>query len=244
ALRWKRIAVSVALILAVIALVPPLRRVVADATSKVILFVAAPLGPSVSNFTALSANTRILAADGSQIAELNGGHQTKPVKLEQQYSKKQLLEHYLNQVYFGHGAYGIGAASQDFFGVPPEQLTPAQAATLAGKIQAPEVLDPRRDPAAVQKRRDRVLGNMRKHGWLSADELTAAKAEPLRVQPPTGPAGQSGPPGGDAAHFVQFVIDQASGLDELGGSPESRGKRIYTGGYTIQTTLDPKARGG
>src|SRR5438105_6030810 len=83
ALRWGRIGVGLALVLAVVALVPPLRRAAADATSKVILFVAAPLAPSVSNFNAISANTRIVAADGSEIAQLNRGQQRKPVKLAQ-----------------------------------------------------------------------------------------------------------------------------------------------------------------
>ena len=80
ALRWRRIAVGLALVFAVIAFVPPFRRAAADATSKVILFVAAPLAPSVSNFNSISANTRIVAADGSEIAQLNGGQQRKPVK--------------------------------------------------------------------------------------------------------------------------------------------------------------------
>ena len=310
---------GVALVFAVIVFVPPLRRATANGASKVILFVAAPLAPNVSNFNRASGTTRIVASDGSTIAELTGGQQRQPVKLdqlpphvthavlaaedsdfyhhggvdllaivrattsnvrgssvqggstitqqlaklnytgssrtafrkfkellyaaklEQQYSKRELLEHYINQVYFGHGAYGIGAASFDFFGVTPDKLTPAQAATLAGKIRAPSSLDPRADPARVTRRRDQVLHSMRRHHWLSAPELDAAMATPLAVLPAKGLAGQSGAPGGDAAHFVQYVIEEASGLDQLGGSPESRGKQLFTGGYTIRTTLDPKA---
>jgi membrane peptidoglycan carboxypeptidase len=57
--------------------------------------------------------------------------------LEERYSKNDLLTRYLNQVYFGEGAYGIFAAAHEFFGVDPAQLTPAQAATLAGKIRSP-----------------------------------------------------------------------------------------------------------
>src|SRR5688500_19053402 len=87
------------------------------------------------------------------------------VRLEKRYSKDELLERYLNQVYFGDGAYGIAAAAHTFFGVGPEQLTPAQAATLAGKIRAPEALDPRRKPDAVVERRNHVLERMEKKGW-------------------------------------------------------------------------------
>lgn len=67
-------------------------------------------------------------------------------KLESKYSKDQLLERYINQVYFGNGAYGIALASQSFFGVAPDKLTPAQAATLAGKIRSPNGLDPLQGP--------------------------------------------------------------------------------------------------
>jgi membrane peptidoglycan carboxypeptidase len=70
-------------------------------------------------------------------------------KLERSYSKDEILERYLNQVYFGEGAYGIDAAAQAFFGVPADRLTPGQAALLAGKLRAPEVLDPRTRPEAV-----------------------------------------------------------------------------------------------
>ena len=81
-------------------------------------------------------------------------------ELEDRYSKDELLERYLNQVYFGEGAYGIGLAAEAFFGIPPERLNPAQAAVLAGKIRAPNALDPRKDPAGVRVRRDQVLRNM------------------------------------------------------------------------------------
>src|SRR5688500_5407644 len=88
-------------------------------------------------------------------------------KLERRYSKDTLLQRYLNQVYFGDGAYGIEAAAQGYFGTSAKDLTPAQAAFLAGKIRAPEAVDPRKDPEPAKERRDDVLGNMRQQGWLS-----------------------------------------------------------------------------
>jgi membrane peptidoglycan carboxypeptidase len=158
------------------------------------------------------------------------------VRLEKRYSKDQLLERYLNQVYFGDGAYGIAAASQTFFGVPPQQLTPAQAATLAGKIESPEGLDPRRNPAPVQARRDQVLRNMHKHHWLSKADLAAALGTPLQVipEPPADTTQLKAP------HFVEYVKREAAGLDALGGSADSRRHQLYAGGLTIETTLDPK----
>jgi penicillin-binding protein 1A len=158
------------------------------------------------------------------------------VRLEKKYSKDELLERYLNQVYFGEGAYGIAAAAKTFFGVGPEQLTPAQAATLAGKIRAPEALDPRTEPDDVVDRRNDVLDGMKKHGWLDDGRHEQARAEPLALAPEQ-PVDQSAV----APHFVEFVKREAAGIDELGGSPESRGKQLFTGGYTIETTLDPAA---
>jgi len=161
-------------------------------------------------------------------------------KLEDRYSKDQLLERYMNQVYFGEGAYGIGLASQTFFGVPPEQLTPAQSAVLAGKIRAPNTLDPRKDPAAVRARRDQVLRNMERQGWLSDAELSSALAAPVEVVPRA-----PGLPGvaatSRAPHFLAFVAREAGGIGALGNTPESRTARVFTGGYTIESTLDMKA---
>ena len=157
------------------------------------------------------------------------------VRLEERYSKDELLERYLNQVYFGDGAYGLSAASQAFFGTPPEQLTPAQAATLAGKIRAPEALDPRARPDRMKDRRDQVLRNMRRNGWLDEGALQTAVAAPVEVLP-------AAPTTGQAPHFVEYVKREAATLSELGGSPEVRSKRLFTGGFTIKTTLDPKAQ--
>ncbi len=159
-------------------------------------------------------------------------------RLESKYTKDELLERYLNQVYFGDGAYGIGLAAQTFFAVPPERLTVEQAATLAGKIRAPSALDPYANPDVVRGRRDQVLRNMSEHGWLGGAELTSALAAPLEVAPrrPVPAAA------GKAPHFVGYVGREAAGLDELGGpDAEARTSRVFRGGYTIETTFDTQA---
>jgi membrane peptidoglycan carboxypeptidase len=154
--------------------------------------------------------------------------------LEQRYTKDKLLERYLNQVYFGNGAYGIRAGAQAFFGVEPAQLTPAQAAILAGKIRAPSFLDPRKRPEAVIARRDEVVGAMAAHHWLTDEALAQAKAEPLLPAPPRPPGVSTAP------HFVDHVKREAATLEALGPDRKTRLTRLFTGGYTIQTTLDPK----
>lgn len=280
-------------------------------TGKAILVVLSPVAPDISNFDDLAAGTRVLAADASVLAELDGAKRRDPVRLdrlpdhvpravlaaedanfyehegvdpsavlramvrtaqgslqggstitqqlaklnytksektllrkvrelqyavrlEDRYSKDELLERYLNQVYFGEGTYGITAAAQSFFGVAPEALSAPQAAVLAGKIKSPEILDPRKRPDRVRARRDQVLRNMAKHGWLKQDQLAAALAAPVELSPATPTTSARAP------HFVEYVKREAAGIDELGGSPESRGKQLFTGGYTVRTTLDPK----
>jgi penicillin-binding protein 1A len=154
--------------------------------------------------------------------------------MEQRYTKDKLLERYLNQVYFGKGAYGIRAGAQAFFGVEPAQLTPAQAAILAGKIKAPSYLDPAKRPEAVLARRDEVLHAMAAHHWLSAEAVASAQAEPLVPAPPRPPGVSMAP------HFVDYVKREAARLPELGDDRKTRLTRLFTGGYTVQTTLDPK----
>ncbi|HEY3240287.1 MAG TPA: biosynthetic peptidoglycan transglycosylase, partial [Acidimicrobiia bacterium] len=146
--------------------------------------------------------------------------------MEHRYTKDKLLERYLNQVYFGNGAYGIRAGAQTFFGVEPAQLTPAQAAILAGKIRAPSFLDPRKRPEAVIARRDEVLGAMAAHHWLTDEVLTQAKAEPLLLAPPRPPGVSMAP------HFVDHVKREAATLEALGPDRKTRLTRLFTGGYT------------
>ncbi|MDQ3897316.1 MAG: penicillin-binding protein [Actinomycetota bacterium] len=299
-----------------IAAVAPLRRAVANVTSKVILVAASPFAPDIKGFEDLPDASKVLAKDGTdvgllgteqrdpvrlsrlpphvtkavlaaedadfyshsgvdpsavfrailnnargetqggstitqQLAKLNyvGSNRTlfrkmKEVlyasKLESKYSKDQLLERYINQVYFGDGAYGIALASQTFFDVPPERLTPAQAAMLAGKIQSPNGHDPYKDPARVQARRDQVLRNMGKHHWLSGADLDAALSSPLGVAPRR-TTGRGVGSGSKAPDFLAFVGREAAGIDALGSTADARRKQAFTGGYTIETTVDLKA---
>ena len=158
-------------------------------------------------------------------------------KLEQRYSKNELLQRYINQVYFGDGNYGIAAASAHYFGVAPEKLTVAQAATLAGMIHSPGHLNPYTRPQAVVARRNQVVAAMRSHDWLNETAARDARVAPLATIPDKPDDAELG----RAPHFVQFVGREASTLDQLGGTAASRRKQAYAGGLTIETTLDPKA---
>ena len=155
-------------------------------------------------------------------------------ELERRSTKDELLERYLNQVYFGERAYGLAAAARTFFDVDPAGLSVAQAATLAGKIKAPDRLDPRAEAGAVVRRRDGVLANMAENGWLTDRQLAGARAEPLTLAPPRPPAGPALAP-----HFVELVKREAQTLDVLGEDAATRLQRLTVGGYRVETTLDP-----
>jgi penicillin-binding protein 1A len=158
------------------------------------------------------------------------------VALEQELSKDQLLERYLNQVYFGAGAYGVAAAAEQFFGVGPESLTVEQAAVLASLIRSPVNRDPRRDPDGALQRRNAILTGMVEEGHLTPEEGQVAMASPLSVVPPR-PTERREP------YIVAAVIDELVQNPALGASVEERYDRIYSGGLRIHTAVDPRLQG-
>ena len=104
------------------------------------------------------------------------------LKLERRYSKEQLLAAYLNRVYFGHGAYGMRAASERYFGIAPSALTLPQATLLAGLIQAPSADDPVLHPNTARDRQVSVLRSMVRDGIVTRSEASAALAQPLPLR--------------------------------------------------------------
>ena len=101
------------------------------------------------------------------------------VRLEQRLSKDEILDRYLNTVYFGRGAYGIGPAANAYFGVAASELSTAQAAYLAALIRGPESTDATRDPDRARFRRSSVLTALRETGVITEAERQAAEAVPL-----------------------------------------------------------------
>ncbi len=98
--------------------------------------------------------------------------------LEQKHTKDQILEMYLNRVYFGSGAYGVEAASRRYFGKSARNVTLAEAALLAGLLKAPSRLSPARDPKAAEERSQLVLAAMRDEGMIGGKELAGAMSAP------------------------------------------------------------------
>ncbi|MFC7499286.1 transglycosylase domain-containing protein [Enterovirga sp. GCM10030262] len=103
--------------------------------------------------------------------------------LERRFSKEQILELYLNRVYFGGGAYGIDAASRRFFGHSAEELSLSEAAIIAGLVKAPSNYSPTADAEAARDRAEVVIGLMRENGTISAAEAAAAAPAEVKLVP-------------------------------------------------------------
>jgi penicillin-binding protein 1A len=146
--------------------------------------------------------------------------------VEARYSKDQVLEMYLNRVYYGHNAYGVGAASQTYFSKDPKDLTPAQAAFLAGLIQAPVAYDPETHFDLARDRQLYVLRGMVVTGALSPAAEKAAEAEDVKGELKYSSAARQS----KAPHFVDYVIGR---LEKDYGSAA-----VQQGGFNIYTTLD------
>lgn len=152
------------------------------------------------------------------------------VRLERVYSKDEILEMYLNEVYYGEGAYGVAAAAQTYFQKRPEDLDLAECALLAGLPQAPSRYSPFTNPEGAQRRRRLVLARMRRLGFITPEQEAQANAAPL-------PRQRSLPYRRSifdfrAPYFTTYAIQELS--ERLGLSKEA----IYRGGLRVYTTVD------
>ncbi|HXP32912.1 MAG TPA: transglycosylase domain-containing protein, partial [Acidimicrobiales bacterium] len=128
------------------------------------------------------------------------------LKLERTLTKQQILERYLNTIYFGRGAYGIQAASGAYFGKDVQTLTLPEAAFLAGVIRAPEYADPVRDPVTAKSRRDETLRDMAKYHKITETQALDAIATPLEADPYT-PNNQKIAPDAQGIGVEYYVAD-------------------------------------
>ncbi len=151
------------------------------------------------------------------------------VKLDNEYEKDEILENYLNTIYFGRGAYGIETAANTYFGVPASQLTAQQGAVLAVLVRSPSSYDPESNPEGAQDRWGLVLDAMVDEGWLTQQERDASVFPP--VLPRTG--SNLGIPSESQGLVVQRVIAEleAKGYDE---------QQIRAGGLRITSTVDKR----
>ena len=136
-----------------------------------------------STITQQLARRLYLADDASALAVRKAHEALVALQLEATRSKREILELYLNDVYYGRGAYGVEAASRIYFGIGSGNLDLAHAAYLAGLPQRPSDYDPAKDPVAARTRQAYVLGRMAEDGWISRFEANAALAEPIDLLP-------------------------------------------------------------
>ena len=140
--------------------------------------------------------------------------------LERKFSKDQILELYLNRVYFGGGAYGIDAASRTFFGHGAERLNLGEAAIVAGLVKAPSNYSPTADVEAARGRAGVVLNSMVENGFLPAGEAAAAHPAEVKVQP--------APKQNSVRYFTDWTLPQLDTLIDETSEP-----------IDVFTTLDP-----
>lgn len=150
------------------------------------------------------------------------------LQLERKYTKDEILELYLNQIYFGEGAYGIQSAAQVYFGKSVDKITLDEAALLAALPKAPNSYDPFKDMEAAVKRRNIVLNSMAKYGFISDDQAKEASAKTIALNQNKNKEDAKYP----YPYFVDYVLDML--LDKYGAN------KVYTGGLHVYTTLDPK----
>jgi membrane peptidoglycan carboxypeptidase len=164
------------------------------------------------------------------------------VELERRMTKNEILERYLNVAYFGHRAYGIAAAAEVYYSKRPADLTLAEAATLAGLVQAPTAYDPADNPVASAQRRDFVIDRMLGERMLTPADAALAKAEPITLQLTEPPAECVAVPSthNDWGFFCDLFKSWWSKQPAFGASPEERLDLLRRGGYSVVTTLDPR----
>jgi membrane peptidoglycan carboxypeptidase len=164
------------------------------------------------------------------------------IELEQRLTKQQILQNYLNIVYFGDGAYGIEAAARRIFGVTPAHLDLAQAAMIAGIVQSPDADNPiGGDKSKAKARQTYVLGAMQKAGMITAAQARAASAEKLTFSgksQPNGCVDASGAADG-WGFFCDYVRSWFDSQAQFGKTTAERDMALRRGGYTIVSTLDP-----
>jgi penicillin-binding protein 1A len=147
--------------------------------------------------------------------------------IERHYSKEEILELYLNQIYWGHNAYGIGAAANVYFGKTPAELNLAESALLGGLLKGPELYSPHKNLAAALIRQREVLKKMVLQHLIQPEEANRAAKEPIKLNPL--PKTRY-----EAPFFVDYVLSQLNTI-----LPQAE---LFKGGYRIYTTLDSTAQ--
>ncbi len=147
------------------------------------------------------------------------------LQLEKQYTKQEILEMYLNQIYFGQGAYGVQAAARTYFGKDVQDLNLSECAMLAGIPKSPNYYSPFNNLDASKERRNVVLDQMVKYKYIRSTEADSAKSAEVVLTDPKLPEARD-----DAAYFINYVTQIIA--DKYGA------ESIYKDGMKIYTTID------
>ena len=147
-------------------------------------------------------------------------------QMENKYTKDEILNMYLNQIYFGEGAYGVESASLTYFGKHVQDIDLAEAATLAAIPKSPNYYDPMENPKANKERRDIVLDQMVKYGHITQADAAKAKAENVKIRKDE----TDGKKKDLRSYFFDYICQQV--IDKYGAD------MLYKGGLKIYTTLD------
>lgn len=147
------------------------------------------------------------------------------IKLESMYTKDEILEMYLNCVYFGHGAYGIQAASMVYFNKSASELTLDEGALLAGILKSPTKYAPHIHPEAAVERRNLVLSLMHKYGYITSGQQQAASEKELALAPEAETLPSQG-------YFVNYAVGEACAILDM------ESDELMVSGYRIYTTMD------
>lgn len=182
------------------------------------------IGPGGSTITMQVARNFFLSREQTYLRKLN--EILLALKIEQELSKEQILELYLNKIYLGQRAYGVGAAARIYYGRHPNDLTLAETATIAGLPKSPSTANPVANPERSMQRRAYVLRRMFELGHISTEEMAVASTQPV-----TASVTQLARPGLDAPFIAEMARAQAV---------ERFGEEAYTDGYRIHTTIDSR----
>ena len=160
----------------------------------------------------------------------------RAVQLEQWLSKNQIIELYLNLIYFGEGAYGVETAAYTYFDKSAKDLSIAECALIAGLIQSPEGRNPYKKPEAAKARQETVLAKMYELGSISKEQYEEAKVQELVYKKGVLDQGLSN------SYFIDAIVDDL--ISELqkqkGVTKVMAQKMIYSNGLKIYSTIDPK----
>jgi membrane peptidoglycan carboxypeptidase len=166
------------------------------------------------------------------------------VSLEKKMTKDQILNNYLNIVWFGGKTYGVKSAAKHYFNTSPQKLTLPQAATLAGMVQDPPKFNPINNPKDSLARRNIVLRVMRDQGIIDQTAYQEAVATKIKTdeQPDPNGCANAEPQYAWYCDYVYRLIIRSKDFSALGKTEKARGNAIARGGLTIQTSMDKKTQ--